>query len=446
MHCLWCRWGLRIKPRRLPAAPLSLGRYGTRDIFLVTPPASYRTQAYLEAAIRMGCRTRIISAGEHSLVPEIAGGVQVPLDDTDEAVRIVLADAQARNVRAVVGTDDSTVELASRIAAALDLKHNPVAASRAARRKDESRAALAGAGCTVPPFRVLDTSVDLAPQVHKLEYPVVLKPVALSGSRGVIRVDEVAGALAACRRIGAIASKALDPDSRRWILAEQYIEGPEVAVEGLLAAGRLTILAVFDKPDPLVGPYFEETLYVTPSRLPAHLLLAVERELEKACEVFGLREGPVHAEFRLGGGAPWILEVAARTIGGDCARLFQFGTGKALEQLVLANALGEDYCVPDMKKPVGVLMLPTSKAGTLRRVEGVMAARKVAGIEDVVLAVREGYELVPLPEGSSYLGFVFASGDSAAVVEAALREAHAKLNVVVAPAWKAETGTVRAWG
>ena len=229
----------------------------------------------------MGCRTRIISAGEHSLVPEIAGGVQVPLDDTDEAVRIVLADARARNVRAVVGTDDSTVELASRIAAALDLKHNPVAASRAARRKDESRAALAGAGCTVPPFRVLDTSVDLAPQVHKLEYPVVLKPVALSGSRGVIRVDEVAGALAACRRIGAIASKALDPDSRRWILAEQYIEGPEVAVEGLLAAGRLTILAVFAKPDPLVGPYFEETLYVTPSRLPAHLLLAVEPELEK---------------------------------------------------------------------------------------------------------------------------------------------------------------------
>ena len=204
------------------------------------------------------------------------------------------------------------------------------------------------------------------------------------------------------------------------------------------------MLAVFDKPDPLVGPYFEETLYVTPSRVHESLLQEVELELQKACETFGLREGPVHAEFRLGGGVPWIVEVAARTIGGDCARLFQFGTGKTLEEIVIANALGGECTIPEMKTAVGVLMLPTPMAGTLRRVEGVIAAREVAGIEDVVIAVREGYELVPLPEGSSYLGFVFASGRSAVEVESSLREAHARLNVVVAPAWKVETGTARA--
>ncbi len=218
------------------------------------------------------------------------------------------------------------------------------------------------------------------------------------------------------------------------MLAEGYISGAEYVLEGMLSDEGLSVLAIFDKPDPLEGPFFEESYYVTPSRLDHNSQAAIAQRVEAACRAYGLRQGPIHAEVRIAEEEVWVIEIAARTIGGDFA-LLNFGTGQSLEALVLRQAVGDEIRLEHRPGAAGVLMIPVPGAGVLRRVEGVMAARKVPGIEDVVIAVREGYELVPLPEGGSYLGFMFAHRETAKAVEHALREAHACLNFVLAPVW-----------
>ena len=211
----------------------------------------------------------------------------------------------------------------------------------------------------------------------------------------------------------------------------------------MLAGGELSVLAIFDKPDPLDGPFFEEMIYVTPSRLPPSVQALAAARVSEGCAAYGLTEGPVHAELRIHDGEAWIIEIAGRTIGGDCARLFTFGSGAGLEHLVLQRALGRPPDAPfrGAGRAAGVLMIPTPAAGTLRRVEGVMAASRIPGIREVSIAVREGYELIPLPEGGTYLGFVFALGEDPAEVEASLRRAQDTIRVIVAPSLAVEVAS-----
>jgi biotin carboxylase len=255
----------------------------------------------------------------------------------------------------------------------------------------------------------------------------------------VIRTDTAFELTRAAARVQVLLARAglHDPEERETLLVEEFIPGVEVAVEGLLTQGRLEILAIFDKPEPLNGPYFEETYYITPSRLDSPNQQALHAAIVAACTAYELREGPIHAECRINEHGVWILEVAARTIGGLCGRLLRFGAGHGLEDLVLMHAIGESPVLQSEPGGAGVLMIPIPQAGILRRVEGVLAARQIPYIEEVIVDVREGYELVPLPEGASYLGFIFARAPSAAQAEAALRAAHACLRVVVMPLWRA---------
>jgi biotin carboxylase len=403
-----------------------------RDVLLIAPAYSYRTAAYAGAASRLGLSLTVASEGDHALVGGHAGGVHVRLGGGD-ALAHLIAIGRRQGWRAVLATDDATVELASEVACALGLPHNAPDAARLSRRKDLARARLAAAGLPVPEFRVLDLGRALPGQLAGLRYPCVVKPVALSGSRGVIRADDPAALVAACGRVAAILADTVDPEERVRLLVERFVPGPEVALEGLLDAGGLRVLALFDKPDPLDGPYFEETYYVTPSRLDPSLQALVARRVAEACRAYGLVQGPVHAELRLFEGDAWVLEVASRTIGGQCARLLRFGSGRGLEELILAQAVGLPLAPTPAADAAGVLMIPTPGPGMLRRVEGVLEAERVPYVEEVEISVREGYRLVPLPEGSAYLGFVFARAPTAALAEQALREAHARLRIVTAP-------------
>jgi biotin carboxylase len=385
------------------------------------------------AAAALGARLVIASQGRHSIIPEIADGIHIEFANVPDAVERIVASASREPFDAVIASDDLALEVATRVGDALGLPHNPLSAVRAARRKDVARDVLRAAGLPVPRFKCLNLTQDLAPQISGLDYPCVVKPLAMAASRGVVRVDSSEELLRTLPRVAAIVAQAVVPDERDRVLVESFLPGTEIAVEGLLSAGRLHVLAVFDKPEPMDGPFFEESYYVTPSRLAKPLLDRATQRVAEACAAYGLREGPVHGELRLHDGEAWIVEIAARTIGGDCARLLSFGAGRTLEELVLRHALGWPL---DLKSPsgaAGVLMIPTPGAGTLRRVEGVLAARQVPGIDDLMIAVREGYELTPLPEGGTYLGFMFAHADTPAEVEDALRTAHAHLNVVIAP-------------
>ena len=410
---------------------------GSPRVLVIAPHGSYRTSAFVAAARKLGVQALIASEGRHSIVSDYARGLHVDFRDPDAALATLL-DAARRDggFRGVIGTDDSSVELAAEVARALDLPHNPPAAVRLSRRKDLARECLRAAGVRVPAFVRHRFG---APRPEVPGFPLVIKPVGLSGSRGVIRVDDPAQLDAALKRVAAIAARAghPDPEVARLCLLETFVPGPEVAVEGMLHHGQLQILTVFDKPDPLDGPFFEETYYTTPSRHPPAVLEALHAEVQAACRAFGLVEGPVHAECRINAEGVWIIELASRTIGGLCGRLLRFGTGHSLEELVLAQAMGGHLPVAPAGGGAGVLMIPIPRAGILRRVEGLLAARRVPGIESIEIQIREGHELVPLPEGSSYLGFIFARGDDPAAAEAALRAAHGHLNIVVAPLWKA---------
>jgi biotin carboxylase len=212
------------------------------------------------------------------------------------------------------------------------------------------------------------------------------------------------------------------------VLVEAFVPGAEVALEGLLRGGELEVLAVFDKPDPLDGPFFEETIYVTPSRHPAPLLARIEAVIADGCRALGLAEGPVHAELRLPPAGPVVLEIAARSIGGLCSRTLRFGAGLSLEEVLVAHAMGLPLAsLRRESRASGVMMLPIPRRGILHAVGGVETARAVPGVEDVVVTARLGREVVPLPDGDSYLGFLFAKGETPAAVEAALREGHRRL-------------------
>ena len=295
----------------------------------------------------------------------------------------------------------------------------------------------------MPPYQRFRAEEDPRGPGQDVSYPCVVKPIALSGSRGVIRAntpDEFVAAFARIQRLLASGEiKALREDTSEFIQVEEYIEGDEVAVEALVENGRLHVLAIFDKPDPLSGPYFEESIYVTPSRLPEGIQEGIMRALDASVRSLGLHHGPVHAEFRVNDSGVYVLEVAARPIGGLCARALRFKLpllkqDMSLEEVLIRLALGNDVRrVVREDRASGVMMIPIPQAGFYEETRGVQFAMAVPGIVDLEITAKPQQKLVPLPEGSSYLGFIFARESTPELVVQALREAHGKLEFVVAP-------------
>ena len=407
-------------------------------LLLLLPTSTYRTQDFVEAATALGvdlvCASEKPSTFESSVPDHL---LTVDFTDPAAAAETAARFAERRPLDAVVGVDDLTAVAAAAIAERLGLRANVVAAVSAARDKYQMRQCLAAAGVRVPRYRRIALKDDPFLAARGVAFPCVLKPLALSASRGVIRADNIDQFMAAFRRITALLAREdveTRGDAAQFLLAEQYVHGIEVALEGLLVDGELKTLALFDKPDPLVGPFFEETIYVTPSRLPAEVRDAIASATAAACLALGLREGPVHAELRVNEAGPWIIEVAARSIGGLCSRTLRFGTGMTLEELILRQALGlPTQTLEREAAAAGVMMLPVPRAGTLRAVRGVEDARSVAGIEDVAITVHVGQALEPLPEGWQYLGFIFARGAKPDEVENALRDAEARLRFEIGP-------------
>jgi biotin carboxylase len=318
--------------------------------------------------------------------------------------------------------------LAARAAAALGLPHNDPNAALAARNKWIMREALHRGGVPVPEYRQVELDADPLPAALEIGFPVVVKPITLSGSRGVIRANDAAELQTAFTRAREITRSAGHAPDEDVLLIERYLPGVEVALEGLLTAGSLQTLAIFDKPDPLEGPFFEETIYVTPSRLAPDVQAATSARTADAAAALGLREGPVHAELRINDDGVWLIEMAGRSIGGLCSTVLEFGAGISLEEIILRHAVGQ--ALPSstgMDHAAGVMMIPIPRGGILRDITGVEAAATIPGVTGVDITAPLHQPLVPLPEGASYLGFIFAQGETPAVVEAALRAAHAEL-------------------
>ena len=402
---------------------------------LILPTSTCNIHEFMVAAGRLDTDVVIASDLQPVLAPP-AGVLELALDEPDRAVAQIAEYSRQWPVSAVIGANDHAALLAAMACEALGIPHNTPDSVRAAGNKLLLRQKLAPSSLPSPGFEVVDLEADVGAVAARAGYPCVLKPVFLTASRGVIRADDARGFAAAFERIRGILTQPgvarRGGEASRSILVEEYVPGIEVALEGLLDAGRLRVLALFDKPDPLEGPYFAETLYVTPSRLDAETQAAIARHVEEAAAVLGLREGPVHAELRLNEQGIFVIELAARAIGGLCSRILEFGAGISLEELILRHALGQPVDALELTGTAGgVMMLPVPARGRLRAVDGTDGARLVPGVEDVVITIPPGQEVQPLPEGDRYLGFIFARGEDPAKVETALRRAYAQMNVVI---------------
>lgn len=403
------------------------------NVLLLTTPSSYRLPAFLEAAERLGVAAIVAEDTPRALAGRAADRAELDFADVAGASAAILALAAERPLAAIIAVDDSGALLAARASAALGLPHNSPESAEAARDKHVMRAAFARAGVPSPSFRLCSTGEDLEALAGELAYPCVVKPLRLNGSRGVIRADDPASFLRAVGRLGRLLDRLEGPGPHPF-LAEDFIPGFEVALEGLIDEGRLELLALFDKPDPLDGPFFEETIYVTPSRLAPEVQAAIVATAARAAAAVGLRRGPLHAELRVNERGPWMVELAGRSIGGLCSRTLRFGTDASLEELILRQAAGLPIeSLSRAGSAGGVMMIPIERPGVLRGVSGEEQARAVAGVESVEITAPLHYPLVPLPEGDSYLGFIFARGAAPDEVEAALRAAHARLSFQVLP-------------
>ena len=402
-------------------------------MLLLVPARTYRAADFLAAAGRMGLDLVVGSDGALPL-----GGRPVvhvsPADVEGSADRIM---ARAGPVDAVVAADTPMLILAAAVAARTGLPHNPVDAVVAATDKAVQRARWAAACVAQPAFRVVPVAAGpeaLLQAAAEVGCPCVVKAVSLSASQGVLRADDPTATVAAARRVRRVLAAAGRP-AHEPLLVEEYVPGPELSVDGLLTAGDLTVTAVFDKPWTPEGPTFEETLLITPSRLPGPVLADAVSVAGRAARTLGLTHGPIHAELRVGerGGAPApvMLELAARCIGGLCSRALRFGDGTSLEEMVLANALGRPIPCHSASRPSGVLMLPVSRPGVLRAVEGRAEASATRGVTGLTITIPVGQRVRPLPEGDRYLGFIFAEGDTHDGVEEALRAAQGRLRVVI---------------
>ena len=412
----------------------------SKTLLILASKLGYQTRGFADAAKALGVQVQFGTDRCHKLEdPWADGALPLSFEHPQEAAAEIVRHAPARPLNAIIALGDRPTTTGAYAAQALHLEGNDPCAIERCRNKLAQREAFRAAGLRVPDFSSFATSAPLEKTLPRVKFPCVIKPLSLAASQGVIRVNNESEFRAAAASIAALlASPPLqvtrEPALDR-LLIETYIPGKEVAIEGLLENGQLRILAIFDKPDPLEGPYFEETIYVTPSRLSANEQSELRECVSLCVAALGLTHGPVHAEFRINDAGVWPLEIAPRPIGGLCSRALRFGPRKiSLEDLLIRHALhlgGTD--IEREADASGVTMIPVPRSGIFDEVQGIDGAARVRHITQIEITARLRDYVEAWPQGASYLGFIFARAPETAQVEAALREAHSVLRFKFSP-------------
>ena len=399
-------------------------------VLLVVPTSTYRIADFIEAAEALGVEVAVAAEEDLPLL-DLDRFVRIDCSDPATAAATLVDLAATTSIDAIIPVDDAGVVIAALASQSLGLPHNPPEAAAATRDKEAMRLALSRGEVPQPSFAAIARGEDATKAATTIGFPLVVKPLSLSGSRGVIKVENHDHLSAVIERVRGIAAEAGDDGGR--VLLEQFVPGPEVAVEGMVWSGVLEVLATFDKPDHPDGPYFEETIYVTPSQLDRATQDEIARVTQAAITAIGLREGPIHAELRVNDLKPSVIEVAGRSIGGICGRALSFGLlDTSLETLIIRHALGRRHRgLHRTAKASGVMMLPIAEEGTLAAIGGLDEAGKVKGVDAIEITTPVGSRLRPVPEADRYLGFVFASGADPADVVATLKKAHGLLDIVI---------------
>ena len=419
-----------------------MSRSGQRRILLLATTTGYQTRMFAEAASRFDVDLVYATDRCDQLAdPWSDHAIPVRFHEEWRSVDSVLKAVEERPVNAVLAVGDRPTVMAAYLSRLLGLPGHPPEAAAASRDKRLSRDKLRAAGLPTPSHITVPAGADAASLLDRITFPVVMKPTVLSGSRGVIRADDPVSFATAFDRVRRLLASSdvremRDPEAD-VVQIEEYVPGEEYAVEAVIDNGRMRTLAIFDKPDPLEGPFFEETIYVTPSRASAASQRQIENAVADAASALGLHHGPIHAECRVNNRGVYVLEVAARPIGGLCAKVLRFekdGDALGFEEYLLRFALGETMA-SWQREPRGsaVMMIPIPRNGVYRRVDGIEAALRIEHVEDVQITAKPDQQLLMLPEGASYLGFIFARAATPAEAERAVRDAHAQLRFTIDP-------------
>jgi biotin carboxylase len=420
--------------RRARGQPL---QSGNGEVLLVVPPYTYRAQDYVRAARKLGFTPVCALDPSYGVPEEVDSYLPISFEQPACSAQTVAAYAQSRPVRGILSVDDMAAPVAALTSGLLGLPHNPVEAFSATRDKHMMRVLFHRAGVPAPKFVVHNASEDPNEIAARLRYPVVLKPLHLTGGRGVIRADRPEDFIVAFARVARLLDQPGTGSGPNRLLVEEYIPGAEFCVDGILTDGRLRVLAIYDKPDPKEGPFFEETILTTPSRYPRDVQAQLVACAQRATRAIGLSTGPVNVELRVNEQGPWMLELAARAMGGYCSRALPFKAGRTLEELVLSQATGlpiDDF--DPAPGAHGVMMIPIPGEGIYRGTKGTAEAEAMPGICGVMVTMPIGGMVTPPPEGDKYMGFIFANGDSPSFVENALRKAHSRLTFELDPVMK----------
>jgi len=411
-----------------------------KRILILASKLGYQTRGFADAAEKLGIGVAFGTDRCHKLDdPWGDQALALHFERPREAAEEIARELSANPPQAIIPLGDRPTPTAAYAAQILGIRGNPPEAVENCRNKARQRAVLAKAGVRVPEFFAFAVRDDTKRVASRVNFPCVVKPTVLAASQGVIRANDAAEFERAVARIRALLEspeiQVLREPNLDQLLAEGYVPGKEVAVEGLLDEGRLRVLAIFDKPDLLEGPYFEETIYVTPSRLPAKTQLEIEQAAAESVKALGLITGPIHAEFRVNDEGPWVLEIAPRPIGGLCSRALRFGPNRiSLEELLVRHAM--DLGGADLEREPdasGVMMIPVPQSGIFDGVEGLEEAESVSGVDEIRITARLHDYVVAWPDGASYLGFIFAQGNLPEDVESSLRAAHANLEFKLSP-------------
>ena len=427
-----------IRPVLNRSATAKKTKIGTSQrVLILLAKTTYRAKSFMEAGRKLGLEISVGSNHQQSL-SELVPGSSLLLDPDDiiTSVKGIVEFNSRYELSGVVAAEDDFAILAAAAAETIGLVQHSLKGVSAVRNKGSMRERLAGKEGHAIWFQSCDLSEDINSILETTRFPCVVKPVSLSGSRGVTRCNNSEEFMIAWTRLKKIlASEGLgkgSDESLGEVVIEEYLEGREVAVEGIMDEGRLMLIGILDKPDPMEGPFFEETILITPSRLSALLQNKLMERTEQIAVSLGLENGPIHAEFRVKREEINLLEIAPRSIGGYCSRIFRFQPESTLEELILRHSLGRQVDhYRSQGGSEGVFMLPVPKEGKLHNVFGIEEARSVKGIKDVEITLPTGAQVLPLPDGNQYLGFLFAKGKNPEFVESALREAFSILSVEI---------------
>ena len=410
--------------------------HSNSSVILIIPSGSYRTNAFMNAVIKLDLKVLVITDksqvfSEHYPENVITMNFQLWKDWLD----IIREWSERYDLKAVIGVDEESIILAARLSESLCIEHNSLESVKITKDKYLMRRELKKFGLIGPWFKRF--SVHKQPQeiFSEISLPCVIKPTFLSASQGVFRVNSLEEFMGGFEMLIDLLSqdemKMLGGDKANWILVEEFIPGKEVSIEGIVNNGILKDLAIFDKPEPLDGPTFPETIFVTPTILDEHVQLSILETAQTALKALNIVKGPVHVELRINNNGNYILECAARSIGGLCSKILEFKGGMSLEELILCSSLGRNVEKTKLiERAKGVMMMPIEKRGILREIIGIEAALSVRGITDLQTTIRLNEILEPLPKGGRYLGFLFAEGKDQDMVKKVLKKAWSKIELV----------------